>query len=48
MHRLRDAALNPDFTMEQMQTYIKFCRTLLPQFTQESAAILRDEYKAVR
>ena len=48
MHRVRDAALQPDFTMEQMQTYIKFARALLPQFTQESAAILRDEYKAIR
>jgi DNA replication licensing factor MCM6 len=34
--------------MEQMQTYIKFARSLLPQFTQASAAILRDEYKAIR
>lgn len=40
--------MNPDFTMEQMQTYIKFCRTMFPQFTQESAAILRDEYKSIR
>ena len=30
MHRLRDNALNPDFTMEQVQTYIKFCRTINP------------------
>ena len=43
MHRLRDNALNPEYTMEQVQTYIKFCRTIYPQFTQESAAILRDE-----
>ena len=30
MHRLRDGALSPDFTMEQVQTYIKFCRTINP------------------
>ena len=48
MHRLRDNALNPEYTMEQVQTYIKFCRTIYPQFTQESAAILRDEYKTIR
>ena len=30
MHRLRDVAVSPDFTMEQVQTYIKFCRTLNP------------------
>ena len=33
MHRLMDDALQPDFTMEQIQTYIKFCRTIKPQFT---------------
>lgn len=48
MHRLMDDALTPDFTMEQIQTYIKFCRTINPQFTRESAEILRDEYKAIR
>jgi len=30
MHRLRDDAINPDFRMEQIQTYIKFCRTINP------------------
>ena len=30
MHRLMDDALTPDFTMEQIQTYIKFCRTIKP------------------
>lgn len=48
MHRLQDAALNPEFSMAQLQTYIKVCRTIRPQFTRESAAILRTEYKALR
>ena len=48
MHRLRDDALNPDFSMEEVQTYIKFCRSLKPQFTQESALILKEEYKRIR
>lgn len=48
MHRLMDDALKPDFSMEQVQTYIKFCRTIKPQFTQESAAILKEEYKSIR
>jgi DNA replication licensing factor MCM6 len=30
MHRLKDQALNPDFKMEEVQTYIKFCRTINP------------------
>jgi len=34
--------------MEQVQTYIKFCRTINPQFTRESAEILKEEYKNIR
>ena len=48
MHRLQDGALNPAYTMSQLQTYIKVCRTLKPQFTKESAEILREEYKKLR
>ena len=48
MHRLQDKALNPDFSMAQLQTYIKVCRTLKPQFTRDSAQILKDEYKKLR
>jgi len=48
MHRLLDNATNPDFSKEQLQTYIKFCRTINPQFTRESAEILKEEYKAIR
>jgi len=48
MHRLKETAFNPDFKMEEIQTYIKFCRTLNPKFTKESAEILKNEYKAMR
>ena len=48
MHRLKDDAINPDFKMEEMQTYIKFCRTINPQFNQEAAMVLKEEYKAIR
>lgn len=48
MHRLKDDAINPEFKMEQVQTYIKFCRTINPQFTKESAELLKEEYKAIR
>ena len=34
--------------MAQLQTYIKVCRTLKPQFTRDSAEILRDQYKKLR
>lgn len=33
MHRLKEDSLHPDFTTEQLQTYIKFCRTIKPKFT---------------
>lgn len=48
MHRLLNDATNPDFSKEQLQTYIKFCRTINPQFTKESAEILKEEYKSIR
>ena len=48
MHRLQDAALKPHFSMDQLQTYIKVCRTLKPQFNKESASLLKEEYKKLR
>ena len=48
MHRLQDRALQPFFSMEQLQTYIKVCRTLKPQFNRDSAQLLKDEYKKLR
>ena len=48
MHRLKETSLNPDFSMTELQNYIKFCRAIKPQFTKESAAILKDEYKRAR
>jgi DNA replication licensing factor MCM6 len=48
MHKLREEAIKPHFKMEQLQTYIKFCRTIVPQFTRESAEILKEEYKLMR
>jgi len=48
MHRLKDEAVNPDFKMEELQTYIKFCRTINPQFSPEAAMVLKEEYKAIR
>ena len=48
MHKYQDRALNPEFSTEQLQTYIKVCRTLKPQFTQEAALMLKEEYKKLR
>ncbi len=48
MHRLKEEALQPDFSTEQLQTYIKFARTIKPRFTQESAHMLKEEFKRMR
>jgi DNA replication licensing factor MCM6 len=48
MHRLKEESLHPDFSTEQMQTYIKFTRTIKPKFTRESAHILKEEFKRLR
>lgn len=48
MHQLQEGAIHPDFTTEQLQTYIKVCRTLKPTFTREAALMLKDEYKKLR
>ena len=33
MHRLKEDSLHPEFSTEEMQTYIKFARTIKPRFT---------------
>ena len=48
MHRLKEESLHPDFSTEQLQTYIKFCRAIKPQFIRESAAMLKEEFKRLR
>lgn len=48
MHRLKEDSLHPEFSTEEMQTYIKFGRTIKPKFTHESAAMLKEEYKRLR
>ena len=48
MHRLKEDSLHPEFSTEEMQTYIKFARTIKPRFTQESAYMLKEEFKRMR
>jgi DNA replication licensing factor MCM6 len=48
MHRLREDSLRPDFATEALQTYIKFGRSIKPRFTQESALMLKEEFKRMR
>lgn len=48
MHRQNVKAITSEFSTEDMQTYIKFARTIKPIFTKESAEILKSEYKRLR
>ncbi|KAI9821659.1 MAG: MCM DNA helicase complex subunit mcm6 [Pycnora praestabilis] len=48
IHRLRDDAVAPEFTTEQLQRYIRFARTFKPEFTPEAKALLVEKYKELR
>ena len=48
IHRLRDDAVTPEFTTEQLQRYIRFARTFKPEFTPEAKALLVEKYKELR
>lgn len=48
IHALRDEAVQPEFTTEQLQRYIRFARTFKPEFTDEAKALLVEKYKELR
>ncbi|KZF23297.1 DNA replication licensing factor Mcm6 [Xylona heveae TC161] len=48
IHRLRDEAVQPEFTTEQLQRYIRFARTFKPEFTPEAKTLLVEKYKELR
>lgn len=48
IHQLRDAAVEPEFSTEQLQRYIRFARTFRPEFTEESKEILVERYRELR
>lgn len=48
IHRLRDDAVTPEFSTEQLQRYIRFARTFKPEFTPEARALLVEKYKELR
>lgn len=48
IHRLRDDAIRPEFSTEQLQRYIRFARTFKPEFTPEARALLVEKYKDLR
>jgi len=48
VHRCEVEAVKSPFTMEQMQRYIRFARTLNPKISQESQKVLVDCYRKLR
>jgi DNA replication licensing factor MCM6 len=48
VHRLRDEAVTPEFSTEQLQRYIRFARTFRPEFTPEAKTTLVEKYKELR
>ncbi|KAI9798212.1 MAG: hypothetical protein M1825_005403 [Sarcosagium campestre] len=48
IHRLRDDAVAPEFTTEQLQRYIRFARTFKPEFSDAARQVLVDRYKELR
>lgn len=48
IHRLRDDAVEPEFSTEQLQRYIRFARLFQPVFTDEAKATLVEKYKELR
>ncbi|KAI0995765.1 DNA replication licensing factor [Podosphaera aphanis] len=48
IHQLRDEAVQPEFTTEQLQRYIRFAKTFKPVFTPEALEVLVTKYKEIR
>jgi DNA replication licensing factor MCM6 len=48
VHQLRDEAIRPEFSTEQLQRYIEFARTFRPEFTPEAREVLVEKYKELR
>ncbi|VDB89664.1 Bgt-4844 [Blumeria graminis f. sp. tritici] len=48
IHQLRDEAILPEFTTEQLQRYIRFAQTFKPEFTPEAQDLLVKKYLELR
>ncbi|KAF2121351.1 MCM2/3/5 family-domain-containing protein [Lophiotrema nucula] len=48
IHKDRDDAVEPEFSTEQLQRYIRFAKTFKPEFTEEAKATLVEKYKELR
>ncbi len=48
IHQMRDEAVTPEFTTEQLQRYIQFARTFQPELTDEAKQLLVERYRELR
>ncbi|KKK19364.1 hypothetical protein ARAM_004444 [Aspergillus rambellii] len=48
VHMNRDEAVQPEFSTEQLQRYVRFARTFRPVFTEEAKVLLVEKYKELR
>ncbi|CAK5275412.1 unnamed protein product [Mycena citricolor] len=48
VHRFRNEAINPEFSTEALQRYIRFARTFNPKLTAEAADVLVEKYRILR
>ncbi|CUM66533.1 uncharacterized protein PRCAT00004201001 [Priceomyces carsonii] len=48
LHMLRDAAINPPYSAEQLSRYIRYAKTFKPKMTKEARDYLVQRYKELR
>jgi DNA replication licensing factor MCM6 len=48
VHRYQDTAINPEFSTEALQRYIRYARTFNPKLTPEAADVLVEKYRILR
>jgi DNA replication licensing factor MCM6 len=48
VHRYKDAAINPEFSTDALQRYIRYARTINPKLTPAAAKVIVEKYRALR
>ncbi|KAH7101281.1 mis5 protein [Auriculariales sp. MPI-PUGE-AT-0066] len=48
VHRYKDRAVQPKYSTESLQRYIRFSRTFMPKMTKEAADLLVEKYRELR
>jgi DNA replication licensing factor MCM6 len=48
VHRMRDAAIKPEFSTEALQRYIRYARTFKPKISTDASQVLVEKYRQLR